>query len=248
MTGLLYLIVIAMWGLVFVPIYLKNHDREQLETELVAEEGSIQQPKWRWARREAPTARQRAFIRRRRVFMVLLTSLVATVVAGITGHISMLWIAVPVLLNLGFVGLAAAAAKQQPLVRQQATYMAPQQTASPATSANPTVAVPVTHKPQKQQQSTAPRTWKPVESPLPSYVTAERASTFTRGIESDKPWTAQEMLEQAAVLKEERAERIRQAQQRLEEARALAMEKARRAALAANQASDNLREQRAVGE
>lgn len=248
MTGLLYLIVIAMWGLVFVPIYLKNHDREQLESELVADEGSIQQPKWRWAHREAPTARQRAFIRRRRVFMVLLTSLVATVVAGITGHISMLWIVVPVLLNLGFVGLAAAAAKQQPLVRQQAPHMAPQQTASHVASTNPTVAVPVVHKPQKQQQSTAPRTWKPVESPLPSYVTAERASTFTRGIESDKPWTAQEMLEQAAVLKEERAERIRQAQQRLEEARALAMEKARRAALAANQVSDNVREQRAVGE
>lgn len=247
MTGLLYFIVIAMWGLVFVPIYLKNHDREQLESELIADEGSIQPPKWRWAQREAPTARQRAFIRRRRVFMFLLTSLVATVVAGITGHISMLWIAVPVLLNIGFVGLAAAAAKQQPLAHKQASYMVPQQVASPVA---PTQAVttPAIQKPQKQQHSSAPRTWKPIESPLPSYVTAERASTFTRGIESDKPWTAQEMLEQAAVLKEERAERIRQAQQRLEEARALAMEKARRAALAANQVSENVRDQRAVGE
>lgn len=248
MTGLLYLIVIAMWGLVFVPIYMKNHDREQLESELVADEGSIQQPKWRWAHREAPTARQRAFIRRRRVFMFLLTSLIATIVAGLTGHIALAWVVVPVALNLGFVGLAAAAAKQQPTMNQHVRYVPPAaQTAVPVVTA-PTTATVVNHTAQKQQQSTAPRTWKPVESPLPSYVTADRASTYTRGIESDKPWTAQEMLEQAAVLREERAERIRQAQQRLEEARALAMEKARRAALAANQANDSIREQRAVGE
>lgn len=246
MTGLLYLIVIAMWGLVFVPIYLKNHDREQLESELVADEGSIQQPKWRWAKREAPTARQRAFIRRRRVFMLLLTTLIATVVAGITGHISLVWAVVPVALNLGFVGLAAAAAKQQSPATQQVRYETPIANVPPV--AAPTTAAVHNHTSQKQQQSSAPRTWKPVESPLPSYVTAERASTYTRGIEADKPWTAQEMLEQAAVLREERAERIRQAQQRLEEARAMAMEKARRAALAANQANDSFREQRAVGE
>ncbi len=248
MTGLLYFIVIAMWGLVFVPIYLKNHDRQQLETELIADEGSIQQPKWRWAHREAPTARQRAFIRRRRVFMLLLTALVATIVAGITGHISLVWAVIPIALNLGFVALAASAAKQQPAVTQRAGFASPSADAGAQVATATETAVVVNRTPQKQQQSSAPRTWKPVESPLPSYVTADRASTFTRGIEADKPWTAQEMLEQAAVLREERAERIRLAQQRLEEARALAMEKARRAALAANQANDVVREQRAVGE
>ena len=246
MTGLLYLIVIAMWGLVFVPIYLKNHDRDQLESELAADEGRREEPRGRRAISEAPTARQKAFIRRRRVFMFLLTTLIATVVAGITGHISLVWVVVPVALNLGFVGLAAAAAKQQSLPVQQVRYETPAVTVPPTSA--PMTATVVNHTPQKQQQSSAPRTWKPVESPLPSYVTAERASTYTRGIEADKPWTAQEMLEQAAVLREERAERIRQAQQRLEEARALAMEKARRAALAANQTNDAIREQRAVGE
>lgn len=248
MTGLLYLIVVGMWGLVFVPIYMKNHDREQLENELVADEGSIQQPKWRWARREAPTPRQRAFIRRRRVFMGLLTLLIATTVAGLTGHISLVWVVIPVVLNLSFVGLAVAAAKQQPAARR----VAPQSSApsAPVAAATAhTVATPVGQRqPETQHDAAKPRTWKPVESPLPSYVTADRASAFTRGIEADKPWTAQEMLEQAAVLREERAERIRQAQQRLEEARALAMEKARRAALAANQVSDISRDKRAVGE
>ncbi len=247
MTGLLYLIVVGMWGLVFVPIYLKNHDREQLESELIADEGSVQQPKWRWARREAPTPRQRAFIRRRRVFMGLLTMLIATTVAGLTGHISLVWVVIPVALNLSFVGLAAAAAKKQPIARP----LAPQAAVATPVAApfTPTVATPVAQRrPETQADAAKPRTWKPVESPLPSYVTADRASAFTRGIEADKPWTAQEMLEQAAVLREERAERIRQAQQRLEEARAMAMEKARRAALAANQVSDISRDKRAVGE
>ena len=93
-----------------------------------------------------------------------------------------------------------------------------------------------------------PRTWKPVETPLPAYVTAQRAANYTRAIEADRPWTSQEMLEQAARLQEERSERIKQAQQRLEEARALAMEKARRAALAASQIEQTARNQRAVGE
>ncbi len=247
MTGLLYLIVVGMWGLVFVPIYLKNHDREQLETELIADEGSIQQPKWHWAHREAPTAKQKAFIRRRRVFMVLLTSLIATTVAGLTGSISLFWVVVPVALNLGFVGLAASAARQQSSrqVRPVPTRTAAPQVAQVAYSTQSAVT-----KSQSvvAARSTAPRTWKPVESPLPSYVTADRATTYTRGIESDKPWTSQEMLEQAAILRDERAERIRQAQQRLEEARALAMEKARRAALAANASNDIVREKRAVGE
>lgn len=248
MTGLLYLIVVGMWGLVFVPIYMKNHDREQLESELSADEGSIQPPKWRWARREAPTPRQRAFIRRRRVFMGLLTMLVATTVAGLTGHISLVWTVIPVALNLSFVALAAAAAKQKPAVRNSMPHAGAAYVAPTATVAQSVAAPVAERRPETQHDAAKPRTWKPVESPLPSYVTADRASAFTRGIEADKPWTAQEMLEQAAVLREERAERIRQAQQRLEEARAMAMEKARRAALAANQVSDISRDKRAVGE
>ena len=78
MTGLLYLIVVVMWAVVLVPIWLKSHDRAQVEKGL-REEGEAT-AKWRWQQREPKSSRQLAFIRRRRAAMTLFTALVATVV------------------------------------------------------------------------------------------------------------------------------------------------------------------------
>ena len=49
MTGLLYLIVVVMWAVVLVPIWLKSHDRAQVEKGL-REEGETT-VKWRWQQR-----------------------------------------------------------------------------------------------------------------------------------------------------------------------------------------------------
>jgi hypothetical protein len=92
------------------------------------------------------------------------------------------------------------------------------------------------------------RTWQPIETPLPSYVKADKATTYSRVIDSEKPWTGQDMVEQAELLKSQRAERIQESQRRLEEARAIAMEKARKAALAAAQIYPEVAEKRAVNE
>jgi hypothetical protein len=92
------------------------------------------------------------------------------------------------------------------------------------------------------------RTWQPIETPLPSYVKADKATTYSRVIDSEKPWTGQDMVEQAELLKSQRAERIQESQKRLEEARAIAMEKARKAALAAAQTYPEVAEKRAVNE
>jgi predicted Holliday junction resolvase-like endonuclease len=72
-----------------------------------------------------------------------------------------------------------------------------------------------------------------VESPIPSYVRAAKATAYPRNLDAQKPYTSAEMLEQAAALREERAKRLRAAQLRIEEARAVSMEKARKAALGA---------------
>lgn len=245
MTGVLYFIVIAMWAVVLVPIFLKKHDHRALEREVTKADSTFVLPKWHFAARTPASPQEQAFIRRRRVFMGLLTALVATFVAGITGSLSLYWVALPASLNLGFVIAASNAASREHAQRrsqaQRPAVMAPahvQSTAQPV----------VTQKPIVKINEEKPRTWKPVETPLPAYVTAQRAANYTRAIEADRPWTSQEMLEQAAKLQDERAERIKQAQQRLEEARALAMEKARRAALAASQIEQTARNQRAVGE
>jgi len=242
MTGLLYLIVIVMWAVVLVPIWLKSHDRNQVENDL-REEGEVA-IKWRWQKREPMSPRQLAFVRRRRVAMTLFTALVITIVMGASGRISAFWIAAPTLLIVGFASAAARNAKQAPRPMRQQQHI---DESAPRTQA----AIP-DHRTEiitlTETVTETRRTWQPVETPLPSYVKADKATTYSRVIDSEKPWTGQDMVEQAELLKAQRAERIQESQKRLEEARAIAMEKARKAALAAAQTYPEVAEKRAVNE
>jgi len=242
MTGLLYLIVVVMWAVVLVPIWLKSHDRAQVEKGL-REEGELV-TKWRWQQREQLPPRQLAFIRRRRVAMILFTALVATVVLSAAGKIAVFWVAAPTFLIAGFTAVAARNAKQAPRVKRQVRS---HDESAPRTQA----AIP-DHRTEiislTETVTETSRTWQPVETPLPSYVKADKATTYSRVIDSEKPWTGQDMVEQAELLKSQRAARIQESQKRLEEARAIAMEKARKAALAAAQTYPEVAEKRAVNE
>ena len=210
-----------MWAVVLVPIWLKSHDRAQVEKGL-REEGELV-TKWRWQQREQLPPRQLAFIRRRRVAMILFTALVATVVLSAAGKITVFWVAAPTFLIAGF---TAVAPRTQAAIPDHRTEII---------SLTETV-------------TETSRTWQPVETPLPSYVKADKATTYSRVIDSEKPWTGQDMVEQAELLKSQRAARIQESQKRLEEARAIAMEKARKAALAAAQTYPEVAEKRAVNE
>ena len=241
MTGLLYLIVVVMWAVVLVPIWLKSHDRAQVEKGL-REEGEAT-AKWRWQKREPMSPRQLAFVRRRRAAMVLFTALVATIVLGSAGSISVFWIAAPTSLIIGFTAVAARNAKRAPQPMQQQA----RDNSAPRTQA----AVP-DHRTEiislTETVTETRRTWQPIETPLPSYVKADKATAYSRVLDSEKPWTGQDMVEQAELLKTQRAARIQESQKRLEEARAIAMEKARKAALAAAQTYPEVAEKRAVNE
>lgn len=229
MTGLLYFIVIAMWASVLIPIGLKNHDRRNLEKSLLPEG---QQPiRWHWQAREKLSPRQRAFVRRRRVAMTLLSLFVGSIVLASTGTISAAWVVLPTGLLGGF-GYAAAKRPQpkkivrpvskQTLVDEQKTQIVPLSTI-------------VVERILEEKVEVQKRTWIPVETPLPNYVATEGAANFARRSKASRPWTDQEMVNAAAQLRQQRAEKLKEAQVRLEEARALAMENARRAAMAANQ-------------
>ena len=241
MTGLLYLIVVVMWAVVLVPIWLKSHDRAQVEKGL-REEGEAT-AKWRWQKREPMSPRQLAFVRRRRAAMTLFTALVATIVLGSAGSISVFWIAAPTSLIIGFTAVAARNAKRAPQPMQQQA----RDNSAPRTQA----AVP-DHRTEiislTETVTETRRTWQPIETPLPSYVKADKATAYSRVLDSEKPWTGQDMVEQAELLKTQRAARIQESQKRLEEARAIAMEKARKAALAAAQTYPEVAEKRAVNE
>jgi hypothetical protein len=242
MTGLLYLIVLVMWAVVLVPIWLKSHDRAQVEKGLL-EEGEVA-IKWRWQQREPKSGRELAFVRRRRVAMTLFTALIATLVLGAAGKISIFWVAAPILLIAGFAGAAARNAKHAPRpVRVQKTNYETAPRTQAAVPDHRTEIIALTETVTETR-----RTWQPVETPLPSYVKADKATTYSRVIDSEKPWTGQDMIEQAELLKAQRAARIQESQKRLEEARAIAMEKARKAALAAAQSYPEVAEKRAVNE
>ncbi len=244
MTGLLYFMVIVMWIVILLPLYLKRHDREELERMLAEPLVDQLAQRWETFKPEPITTREQAFIRRRRVLMALLTWLIATALLSATGHVSLYWIIAPLLSTLAFGAAAYANAKNasQRVARTQ----------RPADL--PVLREPSADNTQISQTSTgitipqAPsRTWRPIESPLPSYVTADKATPYPRGIDAEKPWTSADMLAQAAAMRAAQADRIKQAQKRLEEARALAMEKARRAAIAAAE-QEAVRRKRAANE
>jgi len=242
MTGLLYLIVVVMWAVVLVPIWLKSHDRAQVE-KVLREEGELA-VKWRWQQREPMSPRQIAFVRRRRAAMILFTALVATIVLSAAGRISVFWIAAPTLLIARFAAVAARNAKHAPRLSRK--LQSEDETVPRTQAAIPDKRTEVIALTESVTETR--RTWQPVEIPLPSYVNADKATTYSRVIDSEKPWTGQDMVEQAELLKSQRAERIQESQKRLEEARAIAMEKARKAALAAAQTYPEIAEKRAVNE
>lgn len=232
MTGLLYLIVIGMWAAVLLPIFLKKYDQNQLNKSV----GIDQRTKpWRLQPKFEATPRQQAFVRRRRVVMTLLTSFILSFLAGLSGLMSLKWSLLPSVLLIAFVYVAI----------KQGTTIASSSPRAPIVLSTPnvdfrnqdTVAIDLTQSVVEPVSEPVKNTWVPVEPPVPAYVKAARASVVPRGIESTKPWTGQDMVEHAAKLRAEHAQRIKDAQRRLEEARALSMEKARRAALAVRPAS-----------
>lgn len=230
MTGLLFFIVVAMWGSVLIPIALNNQDRRNLEKSLLTADQKL--PRWHWQQRESLSTRQRAFIRRRRVAMTLLASLFASVVMSAAGKISFGWIIVPVGLLGGFVYIAK---------KNHVDFVKPVQraTSSTAHDIHQTQAIPlskvVVEKIVEEKVQVQKRTWVPVETPLPSYVQADKAASIARRNERYATWTNQDMVDAAVQLRQQRAQKLAEAQARLEEARALAMENARRAAMAANE-------------
>ena len=228
MTGLLYLIIIGMWAAVLFPIFLKKYDQSQTNKS-VGLKHEIKS--WHWQPKPEETPRQQAFVRRRRVVMGLLTAIIGTFLASMSGVLPIYIAVVPVVLLALFVYVAISQGHKITQTPVQAPIFAMSQTV--ANSQQETVVVAVDRLYETIEQETAGNTWQPVEPPLPAYVKAARASDIPRGIDATKPWTGQDMVEHAAKLRTEHAQRIKQAQKRLEEARAISMEKARRAALSA---------------
>ena len=233
MSGLLFLFILVVWAALMVPTYLRRHDYRTLERQF--ETPLTEQLRERWATRPQHTPQQRAFHRRRRVLMTLLTSLVITSLFAAAGRIATYWLLVPLGLTAVFIAAAVSAVNQQTATVHRPVQRPAARPVVTPTYHHTTVSVPVA-------APANPHAWKPNPMPLPSYLTADRAGSAAR------TWTAQDMLAQAEVIRAERSQRIREAQDRFESARAAAMERARLASLAADQTIASYRDQRASGD
>lgn len=241
MTSVLFLLVIAMWVAIVIPTFLTRHDRRELERSFQKPLTEQLEQRWKMMQRPAPSARERAFRRRRRVMMTLLTSLVATLTLGLTHTISLLWILPPLLLFAAFIAAASRAVKKQQIRPQQLrTTTNPRDAVSTSTTA--------ATRTTATSQAGSLNTWRPHTTPLPTYMTANQAVSSPLGYSSTRPWTSAEMLDQAAALREQRTARFQEAQARLEEARARALERARIASNSAMRANREYQDPRAVNE
>jgi hypothetical protein len=178
--------------------------------------GAVSQAHGILGRSRSRAAGTSAAARRRIVLGVLVAGLALTGVLVVAGLLSPIALAVPGALVVGFVGVArhqVVQARRRARARAARPPVASGTVGAAAPSARP---VP----------GAAGSTWEARDTPLPTYVTAPRASDFTRVIDTETPgaWTAAAMLEQAQKEKL-RAERMAQAK-----AEAIARAKAEQAA------------------
>lgn len=228
LTGLLYAAVVAMWAVVLIPRWLGTSDRYRdtrsskrfrrslhavarrahrshdvaampgrkparvdtapadsaIDRHLdlgidpfvgTAEDGHRRRARHHHVRRQAAAA---AAVRRRRILVGLggLTGL--ALVGAVVGVVPLMW---PVLLGVAFGGYVF-------LLRNPARLAGGAGVAAPAASAA---------SPADVQDAT----WEPRQAPEPSYMRAPRATVIPRELDSQDPWTAERMLEQAAALR-----------------------------------------------
>lgn len=229
MTSFIYLLVVVIWAVILVPMWLKNHDEVREET--ATEKSHHTFVVAHFMNRPELTPRQRAFRRRRRTLMGLLTGLISSVFLAAAGSIPVFVIAIPALALLGFIGMAAYYAYETAQRTRPATSARMHTTQVHATRAETTQIVDASAAPQSEVKNS--RSWIPRETPEPSYVKAAREPITLRNLDAQRPWTGQDMIEQAEALRATRMARLNEATERLEQARAIAMERARNAAASA---------------
>ena len=226
-----------MWAAILVPIWLKNHDRAKVE-KTIAEQTSTPLS-WKIAPRNPASRKHQAHVRRRNVLVSLLAAVVTSAVFVILGVVPFYILLLPIGLLVAFTSAAARVATTTP--RRVST--------APVSSQPLQQPVSVSHSSEIESDSESDdRVWQPVEPPVPSYVRMQRAGSGSQSADVRRSWTAQDMLEQAARVREERAKQMKESQRRIVEARAVALEKVRKAAIGTPTVVEQESSQRAVNE
>jgi hypothetical protein len=213
-TGLIYIVIIALWAAVLIPIWLRRHDQIS-EVRSTARFQSAMSTLGRRHMQRVSAKRQAA--RRRATVLAVLTLMLATTLAlGIAG-MTPIWLAfVAAALVLGFVVAAALTANQRS-VRRVVDTVREDEAHEEIVEEDVVVRVPATSTESAKRERRPIRTlededewlkwnawddddaWEAVPQTLPSYVSAPRASAVPRGIDRahEGEWTGRAMVDMA---------------------------------------------------
>lgn len=213
-TGLIYIVIIALWAAVLIPMWLRRHDQisevrstARFENSM-ARLGSHDQSTGRRGGREhmnrqasmSPSAKRRAII------LASLTGLTALTLVLALVSIAPKWM--PIVFGL----LTAAFMVASAMTASARTQAAPTRVrrASPSSRSERT-AVPVAAQAAIEDDwetwnawDDEDDAWEAVPTTLPTYVTAPRASQVPRPIDKARPgeWTGSAMVEAAQEMRD----------------------------------------------
>lgn len=227
-TGLIYVILIAIWAAVLVPRFLRHHDEmrrrreaERLEKALAPEAGpAVTDPDhragswWEYVRsltdvRAAPwvdqiRAPQGRHARRRRTIVLSLSATVGIGILGaVVGVLPGFLAAGSALLLGGYVTVMFTRMRRWESagapVADSRQYSAASHSQGEAPQARSTDGVRVVRQSAAEGSGSA---WDPRQTTLPTYVNAPRASRIPRRLDLTGPgWTGAGMVEQAQIQK-----------------------------------------------
>ena len=229
-TGLIYVMVVALWALFLLPMWLRSHERfdegrqvdrfrramsqlSQPQSEVVSSSPHKQVQAKRAIKAGVEEARTLSpAARRRRVLEVLVGLQVVGMVASPLGA-GALSTVMPALLIVGFLTLARTQvrverARRNPEPRLATAPVAPLSSFARALASARAARRPVVRSRDEMEQAPAvpsvdtPASWQPVRTPAPSYVSAPAATAVPRAIDAAGGWTGSAMLEAARAMAE----------------------------------------------
>lgn len=216
MTGLIYIVIIALWVAVLIPMWLRRLDQVS-EVRSTLRFSSAMQSLGSHRDYSAPrpavrthevaraaavaSARQRAMAVRRAIVLATLSLLLASTLILAIASVLPKW--VPFIFAALVITFLVAAA----MTASQRTSAAPVARRTPVAQLAPeAVAAPTVVDDWAEWDAWENEGWEAVPTTLPTYVSAPRASAIPRPIDRSRPgeWTGDAMVEAAQTMRRHR--------------------------------------------
>ena len=218
MTGLIYLVIIALWAAVLIPMWLRRHDQvsevrsttrfstamRSLGTPSAEEDLAAQ----RTTQTSRKAAAQASAAQRRTIVLGSLSALLAVTLLMAIGSMAPKWLPmIMAALVAGFIVATAMTASQRTSMKvTRSTQAEPVRNRRPqALPEVPAVAVTATVEDEWENWNAwdDEDSWEAVPSTLPTYVNSPRASVIPRPIDRNRPneWDGMAMVDAASKMR-----------------------------------------------